>query len=245
MGTGYGGPAPAPHPLRINGVHLGRSPASAGRVHLHPALRRSRRFTGGRMTADDSTASMSEKVTELAGGPRPRTRRRSLTLSFELITGGRIPTSPSEVSDHRPDGDWVLRRPPLKQVLATAHDMGREHRHPFRAGQDTDVPVCSTVVGLCTDASVNGAPFLRDGVRRRSHHGPRRSTDARPARPWNSRGCRASRVDRRHVLARIHDVDIDAVGLGELGKQGGLHRTPTQALVRAIRTSRSTRDLLE
>ena len=52
---------------------------------------------------------------------------------------------------------WVLRRPPLRQVLATAHDMGREHRIISALGP-TDVPV-PPAVGLCTDESVNGVPF--------------------------------------------------------------------------------------
>src|SRR5688572_11232714 len=76
-------------------------------------------------------------------------------LSFELIAGGR-----SNLTYRVTDGAghaWVLRRPPLGQVLATAHDMGREHRI-ISALAPTDVPV-APVVGLCTDESVNGAPF--------------------------------------------------------------------------------------
>src|SRR5688572_26245380 len=47
-------------------------------------------------------------------------------LRFELIAGGR-----SNLTFRVEDGSgrrWVLRRPPLRQVLATAHDMSREHR---------------------------------------------------------------------------------------------------------------------
>ena len=51
----------------------------------------------------------------------------------------------------------VLRRPPLGAVLATAHDMGREHRI-IAALAGTGVPV-PPALGLCTDAAVNGAPF--------------------------------------------------------------------------------------
>ena len=52
---------------------------------------------------------------------------------------------------------FVVRRPPLGQVLATAHDMAREHRIITAVGT-TGVPVAPTY-GLCTDESVNGAPF--------------------------------------------------------------------------------------
>ena len=51
----------------------------------------------------------------------------------------------------------MLRRPPLGAVLATAHDMSREHRI-IRALAPTRVPV-PPALGLCTDESVNGAPF--------------------------------------------------------------------------------------
>src|SRR5215212_12093677 len=76
-------------------------------------------------------------------------------LSFQLIAGGHSNLT-FQVTD-RSGRSWVLRRPPLGQVLATAHDMGREHRIISALGP-TDVPVPPTV-GLCTDESVNGSPF--------------------------------------------------------------------------------------
>ena len=53
--------------------------------------------------------------------------------------------------------EYVLRRPPLGQVLATAHDMAREHRIISAVGL-SDVPV-APALGLCTDEAVNDAPF--------------------------------------------------------------------------------------
>jgi aminoglycoside phosphotransferase (APT) family kinase protein len=46
-------------------------------------------------------------------------------LRADLIAGGR-----SNLTYVVTDGtrEWVLRRPPLGHVLATAHDMAREHR---------------------------------------------------------------------------------------------------------------------
>src|SRR5690242_16428310 len=76
-------------------------------------------------------------------------------LSFELITGGRSNLT-FRVADTA-DGRWVLRRPPLGHVLATAHAVAREHRI-IDALTGTDVPV-PPLVGLCTDETVNGAPF--------------------------------------------------------------------------------------
>src|SRR3954469_12410530 len=74
---------------------------------------------------------------------------------FEIIAGGHSNlTYLVEAADGR---RLVLRRPPLGHVLASAHDMGREHR--IIAGlQGTDVPV-PPALGLCDDETVNGAPF--------------------------------------------------------------------------------------
>jgi aminoglycoside phosphotransferase (APT) family kinase protein len=133
-------------------------------------------------------------------------------LSFELIAGGRsnLTYRVTDAAGHA----WVLRRPPLGQVLATAHDMGREHRI-ISALAATDVPV-APVVGLCEDEAVNGAPFYVMGF-----------VDGLVAR--DAAAAQALDVDARaragdqipDVLARIHAVDPDAVGLGDLGRREG------------------------
>ncbi len=76
-------------------------------------------------------------------------------LHFELIAGGR--SNLTYVVTDALGACVVLRRPPLGYVLASAHDMGREHR-VIGALADSDVPV-PAVVGLSGDSSVNGAPF--------------------------------------------------------------------------------------
>jgi aminoglycoside phosphotransferase (APT) family kinase protein len=76
-------------------------------------------------------------------------------FSFSLIAGGRSNLT-YKVTDANNVG-YVLRRPPLGHVLATAHDMAREHRIIAAVGK-TGVPVPKTL-GVCTDESVNGAPF--------------------------------------------------------------------------------------
>lgn len=131
-------------------------------------------------------------------------------LEFELIAGGHSNLTYS-VTDQ--DGRrWVLRRPPLGQVLATAHDMGREHKIISALGP-TPVPVAPTI-GLCTDESVNGAPFY-----------VMEFVDGRVIRSLDQ--ARAMSVEERSragesivdVLAAIHAVDVDAVGLGDLGRK--------------------------
>jgi aminoglycoside phosphotransferase (APT) family kinase protein len=133
-------------------------------------------------------------------------------LSFELIAGGRSNLT-YRVTDSAGSA-WVLRRPPLGQVLATAHDMGREHR-VMSALEPTDVPV-PTMVGLCTDIEVNGAPFyvmdFVDGIVARDRAAAEQLSDDQRA---------TAGADVADVLARIHAVDPAAVGLGDLGRTEG------------------------
>jgi aminoglycoside phosphotransferase (APT) family kinase protein len=131
-------------------------------------------------------------------------------LAFELIAGGHsnLTYSVTDAAGHH----FVLRRPPLGQVLATAHDMTREHTIISALGP-TDVPV-APALGLCVDESVNGAPFyVMDFV------------DGRVLRDATA-ATAISEAARRHAshsvadtLAKIHAVDPDRVGLGDLGKK--------------------------
>lgn len=131
-------------------------------------------------------------------------------LEFSLIAGGHsnLTFAVGDSTARR----WVLRRPPLGQVLASAHDMGREHRIISALGP-TDVPVPRTH-GLCTDESVNGAPFyvmdFVEGTIIRSQ------ADADSLTAQQRRSAGESLVD---VMAAIHAVDVDGVGLGDLGKR--------------------------
>ena len=68
-------------------------------------------------------------------------------LRYELIAGGRSNLT-YLVTDAR-GRRVVLRRPPLGHVLATAHDMAREHRIISAVGH-TSVPV-PRALALCED----------------------------------------------------------------------------------------------
>lgn len=133
-------------------------------------------------------------------------------LGFDLIAGGRsnLTYAVTDATGKR----WVLRRPPLGHVLATAHDMSREHRI-IAALAGTGVPV-PAVIGLSPDDSVNGAPFYVMGF----VDGPilRNAAVARELPLAHRARAAESIVD---VLARIHAVDVDAVGLGDLGRREG------------------------
>jgi aminoglycoside phosphotransferase (APT) family kinase protein len=111
-------------------------------------------------------------------------------------------------------GDWVLRRPPMLHVLATANDMKREYTVQT-ALRDTDVPVARTVA-FCDDESVIGAPFyvmeMLDGIVFNT------ADDVRHLDEAQSLAASYALVD---ALACLHSVDFDAVGLGEFGRPTG------------------------
>ena len=134
-------------------------------------------------------------------------------FTFDLIAGGhsnltyRVTSATGE--------RFVLRRPPLGHVLASAHDMSREHRI-IAALRDTPVPV-APAVGFCDAPDVNGVPFyvmkFVDGLVIRDREAAEKllAPDAR-------RRASESIVD---TMAAIHAVDPAAVGLGELGRHDG------------------------
>ncbi len=132
--------------------------------------------------------------------------------TFSLITGGRSNLTFTVID--AAGTKYVLRRPPTGHVLATAHDMEREHRIISAVGT-TDVPVPRTL-GLCTDEAVNGAPFyvmaFVDGVVLDS---PERAA----LLPERLRGAASEHLI--DVLADLHAVDIDAIGLGDLARRDG------------------------
>jgi aminoglycoside phosphotransferase (APT) family kinase protein len=133
-------------------------------------------------------------------------------FTFELIAGGR-----SNLTFRATDAKGValvVRRPPLGHVLASAHDMGREHRLISAVGT-TDVPV-PPALGLCTDESVNGAPFYVMGF----VDGVVLDTPEK-AEVMDRETRRAAGLHLIDVLAALHAVDVDAVGLGDLARPGG------------------------
>ncbi|MFE0136882.1 phosphotransferase family protein [Streptomyces sp. NPDC059037] len=137
----------------------------------------------------------------LVGGP----------LTARLIEGGR-----SNLTYAVTDGStrWVVRRPPLGHVLATAHDMKREHR-VISALHPTDVPVPTPVL-LCEDDSVIGAPFyVMDFV----EGTPYRTADE--LAPLGAERTRAAVEGLVDTLVDLHSVDPAAVGLGDFGRPDG------------------------
>jgi Predicted aminoglycoside phosphotransferase len=153
-------------------------------------------------------------------------------LRAERVEGGKSNLT-YIVSDG--ESEFVVRRPPLGHVLATAHDMSREFRVMTALGP-TSVPVPSTYA-LCEDPDVIGAPFYvmqfvsgtvyRGSAQTSALTAPRATTIAHNV------------ID---VLADLHDVDPAAVGLGDFGRPDGYLRRQVVRWGKQLAASRS-RDL--
>ncbi|MDC0768896.1 phosphotransferase family protein [Streptomyces sp. HD] len=150
-----------------------------------------------------------ERLRGLLGREQPGLVQGPLT--GRLIEGGR-----SNLTYAISDGTskWVVRRPPLGHVLATAHDMKREHR-VISALHQTSVPVPRPVL-LCEDEEVLGAPFyVMEFVE---------GTPYRTADQLASLGAERTRdavlalVD---TLVELHAVDPTSVGLADFGRPEG------------------------
>ena len=159
----------------------------------------------------------------LIGGP----------LRAEVFDGGK-----SNITYRVTDGrdQWVVRRPPLGHVLATAHDMVRERR-VIAALAPTPVPVPG-ILALCSDPEVIGAPFyvmeLMPGIPYRQREqlevlGPVR--------------VRALSIRMVEVLADLHAVDPGEVGLGDFGRPEGFLARQVQRWRKQLDASKS-RELL-
>ena len=131
-------------------------------------------------------------------------------LGFSLIAGGHSNLTYRFVD--QADAAYVLRRPPLGNVLQSAHDMGREHRI-IAALQDADVPV-APALGLCTDPAVNGAPFYVMGYIEGPVLHDGEMAESLPQADRHRLGLHVI-----EVLARLHGIDPDKVGLGDLGRK--------------------------
>ncbi|MGA2295860.1 MAG: phosphotransferase family protein [Acidimicrobiales bacterium] len=134
-------------------------------------------------------------------------------LSFDLVAGGRSNLT-FRVSDAIGSA-YALRRPPTSHVLATAHDMVREHTI-ISALYPLGIPV-PRPLGLCTDVEVNDQPFyvmeFVEGTIVRNE------TESAAAFDVATRGRIGANLAT--TLAHLHEVDVDQAGLGDLARHDG------------------------
>ena len=107
---------------------------------------------------------------------------------------------------------YVLRRKPPGKLLPSAHAVDREFR-VLKALHGTDVPVAKPYA-LCEDESVIGTAFyIMEFMQGRVLWDP-----ALPGLSTADRGAIFDEMNR--VIAALHRVDYQAVGLGEYGRPG-------------------------
>ena len=130
-------------------------------------------------------------------------------VAVEQFQGGQSnPTYRVAAGDRR----YVLRRKPPGPLLPSAHAVDREFR-VMTALAGTGVPV-PKMHALCDDASVIGTPFyVMEYVEGRVLWDP--------TLPGMTPVERAAHYDElNRVIAALHQVDIEAVGLADYGKPG-------------------------
>jgi aminoglycoside phosphotransferase (APT) family kinase protein len=127
---------------------------------------------------------------------------------------------------------WVLRRPPLGHVLATAHDMAREHTvlaALSRAGYPVPKPGL-----LCSDPEPIGAPFfLMEHVDGTIYQDVAALEAIGPQR---MHALTLSLVDN---LADLHALDPAAIGLGDFGRPAGFNERQVRRWKKQLDSSRS------
>lgn len=134
------------------------------------------------------------------------------TLKIEQFEGGQSnPTFRLEASGRR----FVLRKQPPGQLLPSAHQVDREYR-VMRALQGSAVPV-PRMYASCEDPGVIGTKFyVMEWVDGRLFT-ETRLPDLEPAER------RSVYLDLAQVLASLHNVDPETVGLADFGRPGNYY----------------------
>jgi aminoglycoside phosphotransferase (APT) family kinase protein len=137
---------------------------------------------------------------------------RWLGCDVALISGGKSNLTYRVASDA---GEVILRRPPLGNILPTAHDMVREHR-VLSALDGTAVPVPRTLYLGDADSALGASFYVMERVVGHicRNELPPGYVDAAEDRQAIGHAL----VD---VLADLHSVDPADVGLAEFGRPAG------------------------
>lgn len=151
-------------------------------------------------------------------------------LTAEKFAGGQ--SNPTYRLDAA-SGRYVLRRKPPGKLLKSAHAVDREYR-VMSALAGSAVPVPRMRV-LCEDESVIGSMFyvmdFLDG-----------DIYWNAALPDHSPDQRAAMYDRMNqLLADLHNVDVDAVGLSDYGKPGNYFARQLNRWTQQYRASETER----
>jgi len=145
----------------------------------------------------------------------------------QFAGGQSNPTFLIESGDRR----YVLRKKPPGKLLPSAHAVDREYR-VMKALADTDVPVPRMVV-LCEDDSIIGQMFYVmecvEGRIFRDAMLPDMGADERAA-IYDS---------MNEIMARLHQVDYEAVGLADFGRPGNYIERQTARWIKQYEASKT------
>ena len=129
----------------------------------------------------------------------------------------------------------VLRRPPLGEILASAHDMSREHM-VLSALAEAGAPVPRTLA-FCGDTDICGAPFYV------MEHVDGLVVSSVAVAETLDVGARTSLgLELAGTLAALHGFDVDAVGLTTLRRPESLAERQLRRWTRQWHASK-TREL--
>lgn len=171
-----------------------------------------------------------QQIDEQALGRWLEANVEGFKLPFELT---KFPSGQSNPTYRirAPSGDYVLRRKPFGQLLPSAHAVDREYRllsalHPL--GFPVPQPLA-----LCADADVIGAIFyVMELARGRPY--------ANGALPEFDSGTRRQMYEQMtDTLADLHNIDPEAVGLGDFGKPGNYFERQVMRWTRQYRDSQT------
>lgn len=126
-------------------------------------------------------------------------------------------------------GQYVLRCQPWGKLLKSAHAVDREYRVQ-KALIDTDVPVAN-VFHLCEDTDIIGVKFYLMSY----ESGEIFWDPALPQIPIEKRTAYYDEAIR--ILAALHQVNVDAVGLSDYGKAGNYFARQIELWTRQYRAA--------
>jgi aminoglycoside phosphotransferase (APT) family kinase protein len=128
---------------------------------------------------------------------------------FSAVRVGRGQSNLTYLVEDAASSRWIVRRPPRGHLLDSAHDVLREHRI-LSALQDTGVPV-PAVVGRYVDPALAETPVVV------MEHVDGLVVDRPEVAEATDEPLRAALgPSLARTLARVHEVDVEAVGLSDL-----------------------------
>lgn len=150
-------------------------------------------------------------------------------LTAEKFEGGQ--SNPTYLLSIAGEPRFVLRRKPDGILLPSAHAVEREYR-VTDALKDTRVPVARPLA-LCDDAQVVGTPFFVMEYARGRNFWDARLPDLSVA----ERGAVYDEMNR--VLAALHAIEPDRVGLSDFGRPGNYFARQTTRWTRQYRATQT------